>query len=219
MPRASHSAAQLVQLRQTEALGILDDDDRGAWHVHAHLQHGRGDQDIELAGTKGRHHLLLFGAGHLSVQQTHPRRRQERSQLAETRQHRGTPALLGNRRTNDEALSAGCDGRFDRSQGFAARGLAHTQMCRHDLSAGWRLVEGDQIEIAVSGQGQRAWDRGGGQHQQVGNHAGFLVGNPAPSSAQGGPLAHPEPMLLVHDGQGKPRNAQSLFQQRMRAHQ
>jgi len=69
----SHAAAQLVQLRQAEALGILDDDDRGARHIHAHFQHGGGNQNVELAGTKSRHHLLLIAARHLAVQQTHAR--------------------------------------------------------------------------------------------------------------------------------------------------
>jgi len=52
LPSPSHAAAQLVQLRQAEALGILDDDDRGARHIHAHFQHGGGNQNVELAGTK-----------------------------------------------------------------------------------------------------------------------------------------------------------------------
>ena len=82
LPCPSHAAAQLMQLRQAEALGVLDDDDRSSRNIHAHLQHGGGDQDIDLAGTKGLNHFLLISTRHLSVQQAHARRRQQRPQLA-----------------------------------------------------------------------------------------------------------------------------------------
>jgi len=47
----------------------------------------------------------------------------------------------------------------------------------------------------------------------------FSRRDPAPSPAQSGPLAHPEAMLFVHNGQGEALNSQTLFQERVRAHQ
>jgi len=37
----------------------------------------------------------------------------------------------------------------------------------------------------------------------------------SPSPAQSGPLAHPEAMLFVHNGQGEALNSQTLFQERV----
>ena len=42
---APDAAAQLVQLRQAEALGMLDHHDRGLGHVDADFDHGGGHQD------------------------------------------------------------------------------------------------------------------------------------------------------------------------------
>ena len=48
----SDAAAQLMQLRQAEALGVLDDHHRRIRHVDADL-HDRGrDENLELAGGK-----------------------------------------------------------------------------------------------------------------------------------------------------------------------
>ena len=46
---APDAAAQLVQLREAEAVGLLDDHDRRVRDVDADLDHGRGDEDVELA--------------------------------------------------------------------------------------------------------------------------------------------------------------------------
>ena len=45
---APHAAAQLVQRRKAEALGVLDDHDGGVGHVDADLDDGGGDQHVQL---------------------------------------------------------------------------------------------------------------------------------------------------------------------------
>ena len=40
---ATHASAQLVQLREAHALGVLDDHQRGVRHVDAHFDDGGGD--------------------------------------------------------------------------------------------------------------------------------------------------------------------------------
>ncbi len=50
---ASDPAAQLVQLRQAEAFGVLDDHDAGLGHVDADLHHGGGHQQADRAGGEG----------------------------------------------------------------------------------------------------------------------------------------------------------------------
>ena len=52
---AAHAPAQLVQLRQAEALGVLDHHQRGVRHVDADLDHGGGHQHVHLACREGVH--------------------------------------------------------------------------------------------------------------------------------------------------------------------
>jgi len=47
-----------------QAIGVEDEHDRGIWHVDAHLDHGRGDEHVRLAGAKAVHGTVLVGGGH-----------------------------------------------------------------------------------------------------------------------------------------------------------
>src|SRR5207249_11480302 len=53
----SDSPAQLMQLRETETIRFLHDHDRRVRDVDADLDHGRRDEDVELAGLELRHQL------------------------------------------------------------------------------------------------------------------------------------------------------------------
>ena len=64
---APHTAPQLVQLRESEALGVEDDHDRGVGHVHAHLDDRRGHEHLRLAADEALHLLLLVLGLHLPV--------------------------------------------------------------------------------------------------------------------------------------------------------
>ena len=55
---APDAAAELVELREAEAVGVLDDHHRRVRHVDADLDHGRGDEHVELAGAERGHHRL-----------------------------------------------------------------------------------------------------------------------------------------------------------------
>ena len=46
---APDAAAQLVKLREAEAVGLLDDHHGRVRDVHADLDHRRRDEDVELA--------------------------------------------------------------------------------------------------------------------------------------------------------------------------
>ncbi len=67
---APDTAAQLVQLRQAETLGILDDHQAGIGHVHADLDHGGRHQQIEFAGLERRHDCFLLRRLEAPVHQT-----------------------------------------------------------------------------------------------------------------------------------------------------
>ena len=66
---AADAAAQLVQLREAEALGMLDHHHGRLRHVDADLDHRGGDQEPRLAGGEARHGAVLLGALHAAVHQ------------------------------------------------------------------------------------------------------------------------------------------------------
>ncbi len=64
---AAHPAAQLVQLRQAERVGALDDQRVGVGDVQAGLDDRRADQDVVLAVPEPLDGALQLLLGHLPV--------------------------------------------------------------------------------------------------------------------------------------------------------
>ena len=71
MLAAAHSPAELVQLRQPESLGVLDDHHRGVRHIDADLDDRRRDEHVHVAAREGRHHAILLVGLQAPVQQRH----------------------------------------------------------------------------------------------------------------------------------------------------
>ncbi len=69
-PAAADTTAQLVQLREPEALGAVDDHHGRVRHVDAHLDHGRGHEHVDVTGAERSHAGLLLRRLHLAVQET-----------------------------------------------------------------------------------------------------------------------------------------------------
>ena len=67
MVRAADAAAQLVQLRQAEAVGAIDDDRVGGRHVDAALDDRRAKQHVEAPVVEVEHDLFEFAFRHLAV--------------------------------------------------------------------------------------------------------------------------------------------------------
>ena len=70
---AADAAAQLVQLRDAEPVGVEDDHGRGVRHVDADLDDRRRDEHVDVAGGEGAHHLVLLVGRHPAVQHLDPR--------------------------------------------------------------------------------------------------------------------------------------------------
>ena len=66
-----------MQLRQTKALGIEDDHDRGVGDIDANLYHRRGDKNLCLATDKLPHLLLFILGFHLTMDLAHPKLRKD----------------------------------------------------------------------------------------------------------------------------------------------
>ena len=191
---AAHAAPQLVQLAQAEALRIFHHHGVGVGHVHAHLDDGGGHQNIALAGGEGRHDGFLVLGLHLAVEHGD-------AQVGEDvfLQLLGVGgdglALIGDllsiahQRADDEDLMALVHLLADEGIDALAVILAHGEGI-HLLPSGGQLVDDGHIQIAVDDEGQRAGDRGGGEHQHMGV---FRL------LAQRGPLSHAEAVLLIGD--------------------
>src|SRR5437773_4663599 len=54
------AAAQLMELRETEAFSTLDHHERGVGHVDADFDHRGTDEKLDLAGNEALHHRGLF---------------------------------------------------------------------------------------------------------------------------------------------------------------
>ncbi len=66
---APDAAAQLVQLRQAEALGVFDDHQAGIGHIDADFDHRGRHQHVDFVGDEGRHHRGFFAGLEPAVHQ------------------------------------------------------------------------------------------------------------------------------------------------------
>ncbi len=189
---AADPPAQLVKLRQAEAFGMLDDDDRGIGNVDADLDHGGGDDDPRRARLEVGHHAVLLLGVHPSMNEADP-------VAEELAQHLG--ALFGRRQF---ALVAFLDQRADPVElvAFLDR-LAGTRDDvveplerngdRGDRLAAGRLpVKARDVHVAEGGEHEGARDGGGGHDEKVGRAA---------LARQAEALVDAEAMLLVHHHQ------------------
>ena len=80
---AADAAAQLVQLRQPEALGVLDHHHGRLRHVDADLDHRGGDQEPRLAGREARHGARPCRRPSCGRARGRPRRRSARCSVGE----------------------------------------------------------------------------------------------------------------------------------------
>ena len=71
---APDPATELVKLRQSEPLGVLDDHDGGGGNIDADLDHGGRHQEVDdrFAGRRLRRLAGKGGGDALLVRRTHP---------------------------------------------------------------------------------------------------------------------------------------------------
>src|SRR6185437_1330790 len=79
--RAPDASAQLMQLREPEAIGPVDEDGVGAGHIDAALDDGGAQQEIEAAVIEIHHQPLELALAHLTVAETQTRLRYQGADL------------------------------------------------------------------------------------------------------------------------------------------
>ena len=196
---AANAPAQLVQLRQAQPLGILDDHERGVGHVHADLDDGGRHQQLCLAALERRHDFFLFRRLHAPVDQRHLEFGQRFVQgLRRIRCRLQFQCLrFLDQRTDPISLAAGGAGVADAAHDIgAARGGNRHGLDR--LAARRQFVNHRYVQIGVEALRQRARNGRGG-HDQLMRPARAL----AALLAQRQPLVHTEAVLLVHHDQSE----------------
>ena len=200
--RPADPAPQLVELGDAEAVGVLDHHDRGVGDVDAHLDHRRGDQHVERAGTERGHHRFLFLRRQLPVQQTQAQagKHLDAEPFVLLGRRAGLdPLRLLDQWADDVGLVAGGDLVADPlPRPPSTSSGPRAQVVVTGVRPGRQLVEHGGVEVAVDGHRRRARDRGGRHDQHVGD------GALGPLGPEGGPLLDAEAVLLVdhHDAEG-----------------
>ena len=194
---APHAPAQLVQCRQAEPLGILNDHDRRVRHVNADLDDCRRDKHVQLTGLESLHDIVLFLWLQLAVQQ---------ADAPVGQQCAGGLGVVGRDGLQIAHGFVFLDGRADDVDLMPRRNLlvqkavhvaalfAGDEPCFDGLAARRQLVQHRNIQVAVHEQPQRARDGRGAHDQQV--RALCLA-------RQQAALPHAEAVLLVHDGEAE----------------
>ena len=206
---APDAAAKLVELREPEAIGLLDDHDRRVRDVDADLDHGRRDEHVELARLEARHQLSARGRLQPSVHAADT----EALQLAGAELiglllggPRGRGRRLLDQRADDVRLPALREMRAEPRVRLGAPLVGHPG--RHDRLPGrGRLGDLAHRQVAVDGERERARDR---RRRHVEDVRRAALG-------ERGALLDPEAVLLVHHRDCEVAELEALLDQGVRA--
>jgi hypothetical protein len=193
---ATDAAAQLVQLRQAEAVGAVDEDGVGGGDVDAGLDDGGAQQQVGALLGEVAHYALELALGELAVADDDACFGQ---QLLEVVAHvvDGVDLVV-----QEVHLAATLELAQHRLANQAAAGRVHEGLDREPLLR--RGGDHRELAQALHRQAERARDRGGGQGQDVDLGAQLL---------ERLLLAHAEAVLLIDDHQAEALEDDVLLQQ------
>ena len=197
-----------MELRQAEAVGLLDDHDRRVRDVDADLDHGRRDEHVELAGFELSHQLAPLGRPEPSVEQADA----VPLQLALLQAFGltlGGPrdARLGllDQRADHVRLATVVEVLPQPLVRVARAVLRHPGRL-HGLAVRGRLRDLAHREVSVDGEREGAGNRRRGHVQDVWGAV----------SRDRATLLHPETVLLVDHGDGHFAQIDALLDERVR---
>ena len=200
MVRAADATTQLVQLRQAEAIGAIDQDGVGIGNVDAGFDDGRAQQQVEALLHEVAHDTLQIAFMQLAMRHRNARFGQQRRQLFALgldgfhfivqKEHLTAALEFAHHRFADDT------GRVGMHEGLDGKPALR------------RSGDHRQIAHAFERQRQGAWYGCGGEGQHI--HLG-------PQLFQRFLLPHTEAVLLVHDHQTKAGEFHTALQQLVRA--
>ena len=198
---ASHTASELVQLRQTEPVGILDQDCVHPWNVEAAFHDRGAEHYVGFSGIEGHHGALQFSLRHLAV----------RNEQLETRQH--LPQSSGN--VFDAFHPRHHIKHLTSTVQFLTDGAAHRFRIQSSEVSFDRSTQGgrrgDQAHLPHTRQThvERAWNRcrGKGQYIDVlAQHLDLFL------------LVHAKALLFIHNQESKLLKSSPFAEQLMGSH-
>ena len=160
-----------MQLRKTEALRMLDHDDRRFRHVDADFDHGRCDQERCISAGEALHRFVLVGGFHLAVHET----RTSAEKLLQMREAGFCGReidFLGflDQRTDPVGAGAAVD-RAPHGFDHLVKAVERDRDRLDRLAACGLLAQLRHFHVAEVGQNQRARDRGRSHDENVGCNA------------------------------------------------
>ena len=188
----SHTSAQLMQLGQAEALGILYHHHRGVGYVHTHFYHRGGHQDLRLSADKALHFRILVGRFHLAVHHAYLVLGEYLLQVYVCRLHVLQVKFLAllHQRVHHVHLPSLLNLLVYAAIEFVGIVVVHVHGL-YGLSAWRKFVYHGDVQVAVQGHGQCARYGRGGHHKHM-RRCEVLF-------PQLGTLCHTEAVLLVYD--------------------
>ena len=212
MRSAPDPPAQLVELRQAEALGVLDEHHARVRHVDPDLDDRRRDEHVHLPRREGGHRRVAHVGALLAVDERRPAAPGARPAAGPPRPRRSRPRAPRTRRTSGTTTNDWRPSAASAARNASIFGSAPTvaDLGADRLPARRQLADRADRQVAVHGQGQRPRDGRGGQRQRVRLAAGAL-------GLECGALADPEAVLLVDDRQAEARELDRLADDGVRA--
>ena len=197
-----------MELREAEAIGLLDDHDRRVRDVDADLDHRRRDEDVELARLELRHHASPLGRRQASVEAAD-------AIAAELGGAKPLGLLLGgtrdtrlgrlDQRAHDVGLPPVVEVPAEPRVRLRAAIVGHPGG-DHRLAVGRWQRELAHLEVAVDGECEGSRYRRRGEVENV----------RAPALDERGALRDAEAMLLVDDGHREIAEVDLLLDERVR---
>ena len=200
-----------MQLGETHALRVFDHHQRRVRHVHADLDHGGRNQQLNPARLEREHGCVLLGRRHAAVDETHTHLGQ--------RLRKGGGSLLRcliaqlvrlvDERTHPVHLPAGAARRHDPRDDFVTPLFGY-----HDgfdgRAARRQLIDDRDVEIRVSGHRERARNRGRRHDELVRKTTVLLCLFLQPQA-----LLNAEAVLLVDDDERELRELDAFLKERV----
>ena len=188
---APDTPAQLMQLGESEALGMLHDEDARIRHVDADLDDRGRNEQLDAIGIEALHHGFLLRRLHAPVQKPagNPAKDAPRQFLVDLLDAWQVTLLARfNERANDICLPPAFDLSAHKCVDFFTCCFI-AQKRPHGLPPRRQMLDARDIEIAIDRERHRARDRGRRHDEHIGRHHAFFL--------ECRTLCHAEAMLFV----------------------
>lgn len=217
----TYTAAELVELREAEALSPLDQHDGRIGDVDPNFDHGCRDEDVECAVFEGAHDRVFLGGFHSAMQETNTKVGENLVLESSVFRRRGFDLLdrfaLFDQGEDDEGLAAFFDFVLDKGVDFLALGIGRGDTRDDGLLVRWHFIQEREVEIAEEGEREGAGDGRRCHAEKMRRVGGRSIQALECQLLQLGPLRDAEAMLLIYHDEGELAEVHLVFEEGMGA--